>query len=43
MIDYYWQNEASLSDCEKADLLEDIYNRLFDYDLDYAWALYEAE
>eukprot|EP00828_Plagiopyla_frontata_P005900 TRINITY_DN1247_c0_g1_i2.p1 TRINITY_DN1247_c0_g1~~TRINITY_DN1247_c0_g1_i2.p1 ORF type:complete len:2236 (+),score=299.45 TRINITY_DN1247_c0_g1_i2:368-7075(+) len=43
MIDYYWQNEASLSDCEKADLLEDIYYRLFDYDLDYAWALYEAE
>ena len=34
MIDYYWANEASLSDCEKADLLKDISDRLLDIELD---------
>ena len=43
MIDYYWQNEASLSDCEKADLLYDIADRLLNVDYDDTVDVWEYE
>ena len=43
MIDYYWQNEASLNDCEKADLLEEIWLQLLDVDTVDAYDEWEIE